>query len=58
MHTTPPCAALGARYFLPRGGLPKNGRRPTIQPFPYVPIRDLKLKDKVSGKYDKESRKS
>ena len=49
--------AHGTRYLNPTGSFPKNGRKPQAQQppqFPYVPLRDLKLKDKVSGVYDRE----
>ncbi|XP_018011728.1 uncharacterized protein LOC108668963 [Hyalella azteca] len=70
MHTTPVnCAKMftkktyggksfpgpGGRYAQPFGGYPTTGRGPTLLPFPFVPIRDLKLKDRVSGKFDQET---
>lgn len=53
-HIAKPFKGPGSRYPLPHGGFPVTGRGPTIKPFPYVPIRDLKLKDQVSGTHDKE----
>ncbi|KAF2351607.1 hypothetical protein FHG87_017631 [Trinorchestia longiramus] len=48
-------AGPGARYPLPCGGYPATGRGQTAVPFPYVPIRDLKLKNKVSGQYEQDT---
>jgi len=49
--------AHGSRYPLACGRYPSTGGKPLPQQhqrFPYVPVRDLKLKDRVSGKNEKE----
>ena len=45
------------RYQLPYGGYMANGRGMTELEFPYVPIRDVKLKNRVSPKNRKEKGK-
>jgi len=57
MHITEKLLRKTGRYYLAHGGYMANGRNMTELEFPYVPVRDLKLKNKVSGKFDKESGK-
>ena len=58
MRVGEPLLRKCGRYYLPHGGYISNGRRMTELEFPYVPVRDLKLKNKVSGKFNAESGKS